>query len=181
MKKLFVLLLAAILCLLLVACNGGAVKTETIEITAENWQQYFEVKLAATVHKNDFDEVEMCFANHYVYVKQEYRDRLVEADVAFGWSCDGYGLAVYTHDLDTGALTYGDVAEQDAPLGTNTEGTFSYKYNADRQKYFAKINTDSMGTVTDSTVVNRNTVTWKGYFWEQVVITRVQGSITITE
>ena len=181
MKKLLALLLAAVMCLSLVACGGKEQKTETIEITLENWQDYFEVKLAATVEKNDFDEIEICFADHYVYLKSEYRDKLAEADVAFAWSSDDYAACVYTHDLETGSLTYSQVAKENPPSGAHTEGTFSYEYNAYRQTYFARINTDFMGTERGSVKVNGNIVTWNGFIWEQVVITRVQGSITIAD
>lgn len=181
MKKRFALLLAAVMCLSLCACGGGTQETETIEITTENWQDYFEVKLAATVYKNAFGEIDTCFAYHYVYLKREYRDKLVDADVAFGWSSDGYGLCVFTHNLETGALSCSEFESQSPFLGIHIEGTFSYKYNAERQKYYAKINTDGMGTISNSTVANGNTVTWKGNLWEQVVITRAQGTLKIAK
>ena len=181
MKKTISLLLTLVLCLSLCACDGGAQKTETIEITLENWQDYFELKLAATVYKNDFDEIDTCFANHYVYLKREYRDRLVEADVAFAWTSDGYGQSVFTHNLETGAISYSEFEYQNPFLGIHTEGTFSYQYNANVQKHYAKIPTDGMGTISNSTVVNENVVTWKGNMWEQIVITRVQGSIKIAD
>lgn len=181
MKKILALLLAAVMCLSLVACGGKEQKTETIEITLENWQDYFEVKLAPTVYKNDFDEIDRCFAHHYVYLKSEYRDKLVEADVAFGWNSEGYGLGLFTYNLETGDLSRSDFDYQSEFLGIHTDGTFSYKYNTETQKHYAKINTDGMGTLTNSVKVNGNIVTWEGNIWEQVIITRVQGSITITD
>lgn len=105
MKKLLALLLAAIMCLSLAACGNG--KTEdnsgtsqgqttdnspqdtdepsnaelteqTIEITLDNWQEYFEINQYLSVRylTNDFDEAvtTMLALNTILELKEEYSD-----------------------------------------------------------------------------------------------------------
>jgi hypothetical protein len=181
MKKTIALILSLMLCLPLCACGGGGVQdTETVEITAGNWQDYFEIKLAATVHKDDFGEYENAFAGCYIYLKKEYRDRIVSAEVAFGWNLNEYGSCLFTHDLETGAVSYSDYTPTSTGMSKEyDDGTCSFVYGEERQKIYVRIYNGS--TATDSFSVDGNTATWEGFVWEKVDITKVQGSITIAK
>lgn len=127
MKKLFALLLAAVLCLSLAACGDGKVETnadnsqeqntentpneseqvetepqeQTIEITLDNWQEYFEIKdyLGVIYDTNAFDEVTDSVLTFYTILesKEEYSDYV--ADVAVEYSMDFYGSDI-VYNLD---------------------------------------------------------------------------------
>ena len=115
MKKYFALLLAAVMCLSLVACGGetpntndnngteqseqlGGESTEqTIEITLDNWQEYLEINQYFSVwyFPNAFDEVEgEPTLTFYVILetKEEYSNYMVD------WYSDD-GIAV-EYDMD---------------------------------------------------------------------------------
>lgn len=96
MKKLFALLLAAVMCLSLCACDGivsdgassggatpgnaGRGKIKTITLTLENFNDYFELKEVLTVPTNAFGEVdkEKSVTIDTVYVlKPEYQEKFV--------------------------------------------------------------------------------------------------------
>ena len=120
MKKKLVLLLATLMCVSLCACggnetssgnntdtkteeNGGLFKTKKeIEITMDNWQEYFEIKAVLNdfdFEKNAFDEIEDLEieygdAGTAFCLKEEYVDKFVSADIA---------VEIYTNQAD-GAL-----------------------------------------------------------------------------
>lgn len=154
---------------------------EVIQITEDNWQNYFEVKLAAKITKDDFGEMKNGFADNYIYIKKEYRERLASANVAFGWYVSGYGYCTFTHDLETGAISYSDYVSMSTGTPKQDEdGTCSYVFGDDMQKYYVKISAMG-GTTTDTFAVDGTTATWGGYIWANVDITKVQGSIILSE
>ena len=81
MKKAISLLLALVLCLSLCACGT---KTGTIEITLDNWQQYFEIQEIINWHEDEFGDTSSLWVRYVLCVKAEYADRIVleESDVA---------------------------------------------------------------------------------------------------
>ncbi len=58
--------------------NGGATddaegkKTISVEITMDNWQEYFEIVEREKVEKNEFDEVDDMYKNTYLVLKDGY-------------------------------------------------------------------------------------------------------------
>lgn len=65
MKKRIVVFLTSLMCIFLCACggsensSGGLFKTEKeVEITMDNWQEYFEEKEMISLKYNAFDEIE---------------------------------------------------------------------------------------------------------------------------
>lgn len=133
MKKLFALLLAAVMCFSLAACGGTAEtndndtqkqevqsteQTDTqqseaepveqiIEITMDNWQEYFEINyyLSVNYRTNDFDEV--TDTSLYLYpileLKKQYYnyvlDGAVEFDMDFHPSDITYNLEDFSFEL----------------------------------------------------------------------------------
>ena len=75
MKKIFALVLAVLLVFALAACSSGGEQgkdpppeEETVELTLENWREYFEFRLEVTPIYNSFDEFEgsvICRYNLY--------------------------------------------------------------------------------------------------------------------
>ena len=81
MKKTISLLLILIFCLSLCACGK---KTEPVEITLDNWQEYFEVQELVDWQTDEFGDVSSLWIRYILCVKAEYADRIVleESDVA---------------------------------------------------------------------------------------------------
>lgn len=83
MKKILALLLAAVMCLSLVACGGIGGKTEVVELTLDNWQDYFELTVVEYYDLNAFGEVEKLELQQHLCVKEEYADHVDCENVAF--------------------------------------------------------------------------------------------------
>ena len=71
---------------------GGKSPTEatekaktTVQITMDNWQDYFEILPYKYLQYNDFGDVTWQSIGHALYLKDEYKDRLVNgiADISF--------------------------------------------------------------------------------------------------
>ena len=159
--------------------------TTTVEITMENWQEYFELVLSGGVNRNAFNEVEDTFAVWRLYLKEEYWGKALEADVAFGYYATEWCKCNFSYDLDTEILSYSDVQLYFSDW--QEEGTCGFKmskdYYAVEEAYIWNY-TDLGGgffTKDDSIQVNDNIVTWRGDGgFLNIEITRVQGSITLT-
>lgn len=103
MKKLLALLLAAVMCLSLAACGK---KTETIEITTDNWQEYFELQYTDTWSLNAFNEYDDVKRDVILVVKEEYASRLADNDentLIIDFSCD---TSIWSATVDFEAQTY---------------------------------------------------------------------------
>ena len=103
MKKILALLLAAIMCLSLAACGK---KTETIEITTDNWQEYFELQYTDTWSLNAFNEYDNVKRDVILVIKEEYASRLADNDestLIIDFSCDA---SIWPATVDFEAQTY---------------------------------------------------------------------------
>ena len=103
MKKAISLLLALVLCLSLCACGK---KTETIEITTENWNEYFTIEQVETWQENAFGEYDNLKIDLVLSIKDEYAERVVEKQdttLIIAFSCDG---AVKGANIDYASQKY---------------------------------------------------------------------------
>ncbi len=95
MKKLIALLLAAVMCLSLCACGGNNREDEstihttetkvqekklvTVEITLDNWQEYFEIRPCEDFSYNDFGDLTRHSEDYALYLKDEHLAKLANA------------------------------------------------------------------------------------------------------
>ena len=151
--------------------NDGK-ETETINITIDNWQEYFETKFTVREEYNDFDEIETIWVYNSLCVKAEWKNIITELDVAFDYSCkDGYSSVVITYNMDTKELSFVET-ETTRACNDSTNKTVRIKTTADKSLYFtsnsgkAKVE-DNIVTITTETV------------YHTIEVNRVQGSIVI--
>ena len=93
MKKALSLILALVMCLSLSACGNSteevpaAPKVEEIELTAENWKEYFDtenVVLSCWWERNEFGEIlQLLEVTFYYPLKEEYRNRIVNIEIVY--------------------------------------------------------------------------------------------------
>lgn len=91
-------------------------KTVTVEITTENWQQYFKIEERFRTVKNDFDEIEDVYKTAYLVLKEGYElaeqesTRIaVEYDYVKKWH-------YVTIDKQAETMTVGEAVEDHTPI-----------------------------------------------------------------
>ncbi len=219
MKKLIALLLAAVMCLSLAACGNG--KTEdnsgtsqgqttdnspqdtdepsnaelteqTIEITLDNWQEYFEFRPVVYETKDSYNEVTGMQVIYKFLPKEAIAENITVPDVfdddriVFDVQYIDPYACIYRYDLNTQELTVGEFTESSSPYSADDllpsydeSGTYD---SGNSDGYFP---TDGYTVITfplnkymDCTVKD-NSVESYGFAYSSAEITRIKGTITI--
>ena len=219
MKKWIALLLAAVMCLSLAACGNG--KTEdnsgtsqgqttdnslqdtdepsnaelteqTVEITLDNWQDYFEFRPDVHVLKDSYNEITGMQVIFKFFPKEAiaeniavpgvFDDDRIVFDVQY---IDPYAC-IYRYDLNTQELTVGEFTEGSSPYSADDllpsydcSGTYDSSRDAG---YFPedgyRVIMEPL-TVSDTCTIKDNIIEAYGYAFSSVEITRIKGTITI--
>ena len=218
MKKWIALLLAAVLCLSLAACGGKAEtsgndtqgqqtsqntqqtgeessktepKEQVIEITLDNWQEYFEFRPVVYESKDSYNEITGMQVIYKFLPKEAIAENIVDVgedderivfDVQY---IDPYAC-VYSYDLNTQKLTIGEYTEDSSTYSADDllpsedwSGTYDSRYDAgyfptDGYRVIMEpLNVRDTGTIKD------NIIEAYGYAFSSVEITRIKGTITI--
>ena len=219
MKKLIALLLAAVLCLSLAACGNG--KTEdnsgtsqgqttdnspqdtdepsnaelteqTVEITLDNWQDYFEFRPDVHVLKDSYNEITGMQVIFKFFPKEAIAENIAVPDaldddrIVFDVQYIDPYACIYRYDLNTQELTVGEFTEGSSPYSADDllpsydwSGTYDSSNDAG---YFPE---DGYRVINfplnryDDCVVKDNIIESYGYAISSVEITRIKGTITI--
>lgn len=115
---------------------------ETVEITLDNWQEYFEIVGYMTYRDNAFGEAESCFFRSELRLKEEYWSRLsanmMDDKGAIEFSYD-YGKKVATIDLANRTYSFGEFTAQSS--GTATD---EFSYDNDGNYIYVYLETDNI-------------------------------------
>ena len=148
---------------------------ETVEITLENWQEYFELKLVAFEQRNAFDELAGFFPNTQLCLKEEWASLTTDMEVAVEYACRNGYLCWFIYNEETGEITEGDVDEQ---YGRTYEKDGTFTMNA----YNIQNGYTLFGEPHPVTFeMEGNIAKIKGRMYPDVEIVRIQGTITIAE
>lgn len=180
MKKLMMMLLSAVMVMSLAACGGSdsnnskkdepiVPETETVEITIDNWQDYFEIVEGTTVRTNEFDEPESVYPTMNLVLKEGIELGVNEYGTVMGYELAveyGFTSAYYNveMDLENCTLTIGDLYEGDTPEQDTETNTFFHDMNS----FYMSYNSRGQGGVTVAMEIISD-----------VEIIRIQGTITI--
>ena len=199
MKKKLVLLLATLMCISLCACGGSETssgnntdtKTEEnggslsqgegreVEITMDNWQEYFEEKDIVSARYNAFDEIEDVIIHQVLAVKEGITIDPYKSNVAIEYN--GHTEMYYVKvDTDTWQVTFEERKDEHVHNVSQVEefGIKTYKQGDSEKTEFALelcgrvdhwLTTD---TKTQRTFIDK-------YFIDE--ITRVKGTLYIIE
>lgn len=96
MKKIISMLLVVVMCFALCSCGSKETssdvkekisnegeeekKTTSVEITLDNWQEYFEIRFCETFWYNNFGEVTQTIVGQAFYLKEEFLSKLVSTE-----------------------------------------------------------------------------------------------------
>lgn len=164
-------------------------KTKEVDITMDNWQDYFEIQKAANVNKDDFDEISGIEFGYYFVPKKEVEEQLLEANVAVAYLFSDYEYYPWEYDQETEEVTVGAAysAEEVQSKGlyqwfnpeTTEEGTFTYEIGEWTENFKSAIRTNYCDL--DRLTMEGNTIKWNGELGSKAEVTKIKGTITIEE
>ena len=175
MKKWIAILLAAVMCFSLAACSGAGGKTEVIELTLDNWKDYFELAVTEYYDINGFGEVERLEIQQDLVVKQEYAEDVVCDNVVFELNPTAQRIQVTLNAVDQ-TYTLGEVIDEVAVWSSpKVIELFSYesKGSTKLHGYGYLISSDYIKAENGEEFVDLVETL------EDLEVTRVQGTITI--
>ena len=142
---------------------------QRVELSSENWEQYFELKETASVVKNDFGEIERFSVSYHFQVKEEYRNK-INTTLSFGsvgtmqangiFSCTITDMEKATYQINH-AINPSDLAEEVdsfSNLGNGMYGAIvssSVMYCSDGSSYRPETMTGTLLSWPDQLSVNR--------------------------
>ena len=172
--------------------GGTKPQKQTIEITLDNWQEYFEFRPVVHETKNSYNELtgmqviykffpKEAIAEN-ITVPEAFEDDRIVFDVQY---IDPYAC-IYRYDLNTQKLTIGEFTEgsssySEGDLLPSYDWSGTYDSGID-PGYFPK---DGYRVINfplnryDDCVVKDNIIESYGYAISSVEITRIKGTITI--
>jgi hypothetical protein len=185
MRKILTSIVIVSLVLALSACGS----TDSIEITQDNWEDYFEVKLIVEESKNAFDEVEMIYLQNIFTLKDDYTDRFKDADIAVEFEETCTSVCSIEYNTETKELIIGEPfseSEMDAhsysldlDLVTGTENYDKTAYKSEKEGWgYGCTLGAGHGGYDGSYEVNGNIITMDGHTYS-IEITRIQGTLVL--
>lgn len=153
---------------------------EIVELTSENWQNYFEVKPYAKPMTNDFDEITDLMISSTLVLKDEYANKFAASDGAVEVSFGGEYRCPIEYNSSTKELTLGTpyTKEENEKQGyyisseeiTNTEKLANY------DEYGLVIG-GGTGCTPNTLKINGDIVTADSSYYETIEIIRIQGNL----
>ena len=169
----------------LVCTTFTAAKERTIELTVDNWQEYFEIRPNTHgVLRNSFGEFErLDYVNWALFLKSDGTQRVTGLeDVAIEYRfTDGY-YSWFSYNFDTGEFLLQDAATAEECAGypalddKNQDFTIWYdSVSGENGSFLTFILHHYQESVTD------NIYSFIGEAWGTMEIVRVKGTITVAE
>lgn len=190
MKKAISLLLALVMCLSLCACGGGndapetqettlppetEPKIKTIEISMDNWQDYFSIESDVSVSKNDFGELKYFFPEMQFRLKNEWASVATDMYITVQYTCTDAYVCWFTYNMDTGELIEGEKTDDYvSPALGGTKTMDDWRYIEDGISLWGNAHRDTL-------VVEGNIASIIAEKYSTVEILRIQGTITVEE
>ncbi len=189
MKKICAFILVMLMCISLCACAG---KTREVEITMENWSEYFELTYGYEWCMDDFGDTNRLNIYSCFCVREEYADKLkldkseLTVEVYEYWT-----LGSFDFDLENRTVSeikYFEPASEGILIGErNKYITFNLE-NASTANADNMILQDSNGTLVHCIFNNRvpddmydGVDEQQGYSMHEYSVSRIQGKIVIKE
>ena len=160
-------------------------KTINIEITLDNWQDYYEIVLVADAIGNAFGEIERANARHMIRLKEPWKYRFVESSIAMAWTVSEYAQCDFQTKFivqETGNYSgYFDCSYRNArpaepdPYAKH-EGTMALIRICENIPY------EEADRYYDENIkFDGDTLTWTGFTFQKIDFTRIEGTLTLTE
>ena len=83
---------------------------ETVEITLDNWREYFELRVIREIDLNGFGELQKILTRGFLVNKEGIIPDCHNSDVTFEYTCT-YEVRPYTVDIKNKTFAYGEATE----------------------------------------------------------------------
>lgn len=166
--------------------NSSQENEEEIEITMDNWQDYFEIRPCVSFHKNDFDEVDSIGMANGFGLKKEFEERIIDANVAVEYTQSDVTGYPFEFNMETKEKIIGEPYTEEESQNKGIifyndrgDGTLTFEYNEGMEKSFIKsfISFDSANK--EKFKIEGSIIKWDGALFSKADITRIQGTITL--
>lgn len=154
-------------------------KVESVEINADNWQDYFEVKPYAEARKDDFGEVSDVSIGAALVLKDEYASSYMAADGAVEATLGEQYRCPITYNVATGELTLGEAYTEDELAAMNAFPITEDYTTTEKLSYYNEngVELNGYGCYPDTLEVNGDVITADNVYYGSIVITRIQGTL----
>ena len=161
-------------------------KTTVIDITVDNWQDYLVIEQTVRADKNAFDEVTSAFVGYRLVAKDAWKDKITDAEIAIEFEKSDKQGAHFAYNTKTEELI-SDEAITEQELKDNNwwfdkdevdKGTATIDEYGLRD---GRTLGSSYGAWESSKQTDGDLFKWAGTYFAKIELTRVQGTITVTE
>lgn len=156
------------------------VTTETIELTVDNWKDFFELQVKPEYRLNAFGEVETVVLSQYLVFKEEYAGRVTCNDVAIEMDRMIQEVTIKVSPAEQ-SYTLGEAIEK-RELQTDKIETMQRGYNSDNSSFYY-IDIFSNNYIDVATNINQEDPSHKTVLlvesMDDIEAIRVTGTLTI--
>ena len=199
MKKILALLLVAAMCVSLVACSGGDKQTndnhenigknteqneeiqndiepeyEIVEISLDNWQNYFELCRYDEYVENGFGEFENAYPYFYLASKEGIVLDIEKCDITIEYT-KTLDYRPVTVDVENKTVTYGEPIESTAKVSEPEIKSMGLLYFGSPDNDIRRYGVELGNGLIDETQMDR------GIYISSVDVLRISGSICIMQ
>ena len=147
----------------------------TVEITMENWQDYFEYSRTVSPRMNAFDEVETLCPVMKFHLKDEWASITTDMDVALEYNAIDTYSCMYSYNIDTGEFVVGEKIED-----MNSGGLWGFTKTMDETHIEEGVSLFG-APIPGKAEIEGNIAKIVGSTYATIEILRIQGTITIAE
>lgn len=153
-------------------------KSETIELTLDNWKDFFELRIVPEYMLNAFDEVETLVLSQFLVFKEEYSGRVTCNDVVIEMNIYLQDFSIKLHPTEQ-SYTLGEVVgERIGSLDTietmSKSDTLGYYVGVFSNNYINAAENANPETIYNKTVLLVDSM-------DDIEAIRIKGTITINK
>ncbi|MEE0966137.1 MAG: hypothetical protein U0L85_03695 [Bacilli bacterium] len=156
---------------------------EEIEITIDNWKDYLEIKKNVNIFTDAFDEIESVSLLNCLYLKDEYANKTVEADIAVESEYTNSSYKWLSYNVETEVMSFLETTEKEVEGYYNDSSekmTVKSAFNYDETKgQLYKNSLTSGSSISNSLKSDGNNVKIIVKDYETIHIVRIQGTIKV--
>lgn len=146
----------------------------TVEITMENWENYFEYNLTVSPRMNAFGEVETLVPVMKFHLKDEWASITTNMDVALEYNAIDTYSCMYSYNIDTGEFVVGEKIED-----MDSGGLWGFTKTMDETNIEEGVSLFG-APIPGKVEIEGNIAKILGSSYATIEILRIQGTITVT-